>query len=133
MVIPKRNTSTNGSKEILFPMAGPGQSPERPHPTPKSADPPTSFASIIPFFCQEKCQVSAKNGVFLLERNQCQKIDTASAPIITNRSEASQCPNISRNPRTLSGDVIPDSASPIPKRIPAASDVTRGVYFIITL
>ena len=116
-----RNIRTKGFKNMIFPIAGPGQSPDSPHPIPKRMAHAMRFLSSTPFLSQEKFHLVSKKGEFFLLRKYCPKIDTMSAPVITKKSAGSQFPNISKNPIVFCGESISEKARPNQNRVPLIS------------
>lgn len=115
----------------IFPMAGPGQTPESPQPIPNRTDPPMSFASMVPFFSQGKCHFSPKRGVEYRFRKKCPKRETVTAPSITKTRVGSQFPRISKNHWTRAGESISESASQNQKSVPDVVAIAKdGRRFI---
>jgi hypothetical protein len=113
-----RKTRTKGSRKTILPSAGPGQSPDNPHPIPKSIAPMTSFMSITHVFSQEKFHCVSKYGPVFFLRNNCPTIDTIRAPDTANSNVGSQLPDISKNPMVRLGESISEKARPNQKSIP---------------
>ena len=109
-----------GSKKLIDEIAGPGQSPTRPHPIPNITEPNNNFLSI--FFILGKIIFIPKSDIvfFLKQKNIGAVINIA--PPITKISEASQLWVILKKPITFSGFVIPEITRPMPKIIPHIKD-----------
>ena len=105
----------NGELKIKA-MLGPGHNPPTPQPRPKNAEPTKSFWSIS--FFKGKKNWSENSGVCNLKINRYPTVVVIIAPSITNAREGSHDPKKSRNDWTLKGLSMPDTASPMPNKIP---------------
>src|SRR6185437_239995 len=119
-IIPKIIAATNTMMGTLSParltMAGPGQIPTRPQPTPNSTAPVTSGASRSLRVGQR--YFAASSGL-PRRRASAKPIEaTATAPAMTKASVASHAPKMSRKPSTFSGSVMPEISRPAPKTSP---------------
>src|SRR6185437_3874320 len=106
--------------------AGPGQIPDRPQPTPNSAEPMTSGASTSLRGGHEK--LAASTGALRRRASANPMLATATAPAITKASVASHAPKMSRKPMTFEGSVMPEIKRPSPKtRPPTKLAITSAI------
>src|SRR6185503_13982612 len=100
-------------------IAGPGQNPASPHPTPNTAPPTTRRRSIVRV-------VGSSIGVprkvvFRLPAITNPMAPIATAPTMTRASDGSHRPARSRNPITFAGLTMPETSRPMPKTRPATN------------
>jgi hypothetical protein len=103
-------------------IAGPGQTPASPQPTPKIKLPVTSCQSISRL--AGRSNASPEKVAVRLPATEKATTPTAIAPAMTKASEGSQRPARSRNPSTLLCWIIPDRHRPAPKINPARNENT---------
>ena len=110
-------------------IAGPGQNPTIPQPTPKVAEPIIKFLSID--LRVGIAKLSVNKGLFLYLNKEIVGALTIIAPNITKINEGSHSPNISRNPRTFSGLIMLEMDKPTPKMIPLIKELILDIAIFI--
>src|SRR5215212_5979045 len=110
------NANTGKSPVTIATTAGPGQKPDSPQPTPKSAAPPSKRPSRAVLV--GNANPSASRGCGRPKIRRKAGMVTSSAPPMTNIRVGSHSPATSRKPVILAGLVIPETASPTPKSAP---------------
>ncbi len=108
-------------------IAGPGQNPTNPQPTPNKEEPAINLLSTIFVFGIEN--ISANNGLFLFLNKKKNGALVKIAPIMTNISDGSHWPKKFKKPSTLAGLIIFDMANPTPNIIPLISDIILDILF----
>ncbi len=115
-------TITRGDSVARFSSAGPGHRPERPQPTPNSAEPITSGRSMSVLVGHELCAASSGRSRRFASAKPAPA--TTSAAAITTARLGSQAPKMSRKASTFAGCIIPEISRPQPKTNPEISAAT---------